>query len=364
MNSPKSKIDRRTFIALGAGAAATTVLAACSGGGKKAAESTTTTTTTTTTAPPPPPVYPLTGAIATNPATLTRPALAVKIDNADGGGSNSARPQSGLEVADVVYEEMVEGSVTRFAAIFQSTDIDVVGPIRSGRDTDIEILSALNHPYLAWSGGAAGVADAIHAAPINDLSGSVARDAYFRRNDVNPAPHNLYSSTVELYKNIPPEPAPPPALFYYRAPGEPFSPTAGAKPCSQVRLEYGGGGGSAPVDYIWSASTGTWLRNQKGTPHITESGIQINPRNVVIQLCEYFPNGGVDVVGTPVYQARLIGSGECWVLMNGAVIGGQWAKTAPEAVTTYTDPGGAPIKLDIGQTYVALVPLGGATVVA
>jgi hypothetical protein len=363
MTRPDRPIDRRTFLALGAGAAAATAFAACGGGGKKA-ESTTTTTTTTTTAPPPPPVSPLTGEIAANAAMATRPALVVKIDNADGGGGNSARPQSGLDIADVVFEEMVEGSVTRFAAIFQSADIDVVGPIRSGRDTDIEILSALNHPYLAWSGGAPDVANAIRSAPINDLSASVARDAYFRRNDLNPAPHNLYASTIELYKNIPPDPAPPPPLFTFRAPGEPFAPTSGAVACAQVHLEYGGGGGSAPVDYTWSPLSATWWRDQKGTPHLTESGTQINPRNVIVQLCEYFPNGGVDVVGTPVYQATLIGSGECWVLMSGAIIRGTWSKTAAEAVTTYVDAAGAPIKLDIGRTYVALVPVGGATVVA
>src|SRR5438552_16516034 len=107
------------------------LLVSCGGGKKKAAPTTTTTTTTsstTTSAPPPPPVYPLTGLPATNPAHLARPALVVKIDNADGSGSNSARPQMGLNQADVVYEEMVEGSVTRLAAVFHSDDSDSVGP--------------------------------------------------------------------------------------------------------------------------------------------------------------------------------------------------------------------------------------------
>src|SRR4051812_23348612 len=97
------------------------VLAACGGGGKKAAgTSSTTTTSQPTTSTAPPPVFPLTGLPATDPAKLTRPALVVKIDNADGSGNNSARPQIGLNQADVVYEEMVEGSVTRLAAVFHS----------------------------------------------------------------------------------------------------------------------------------------------------------------------------------------------------------------------------------------------------
>src|SRR4051794_3792428 len=94
------------------------VVAACSSGTKAATVNTTTTTSTTsttiatTTTAAPPAVYPLTGLPVTDPAAAARPALVVKIDNADGGGGNSARPQLGLNQADVVYEEMVEGSVT------------------------------------------------------------------------------------------------------------------------------------------------------------------------------------------------------------------------------------------------------------
>src|SRR3954452_13173723 len=118
---------RRTAVVL----VALGLLAACGGGGKKAAETTTTTTTAPTTSTAPPPAYPLTGLPATDAGKLARPALVVKIDNADGSGKGTqARPQLGLNQADVVYEEMVEGSVTRLAAIFHSDDSDPVGPVR------------------------------------------------------------------------------------------------------------------------------------------------------------------------------------------------------------------------------------------
>ena len=130
------------------------LLSSCGGGGKKAASTTTTTSTTiatTTTAPPP--TFPLTGLPATDLGLLKRPALVVKIDNADGSGAgNAARPQSGLNQADVVYEEMVEGSVTRLAAVFQSGDSDPVGPIRSFRTTDVAVFTPLHNPLFAWSG--------------------------------------------------------------------------------------------------------------------------------------------------------------------------------------------------------------------
>src|SRR5947208_4946338 len=162
---------------------ALTLLVSCGGGKKKAAPTTTTTTTssTTTTAPPPPPVYPLTGLPATNPAHLARPALVVKIDNADGSGSNSARPQMGLNQADVVYEEMVEGSVTRLAAVFHSGDSDPVGPVRSARTTDIAVFSPLNRPLYAWSGANGDFAAIIRSSNLIDVGYDAQPDAYERR---------------------------------------------------------------------------------------------------------------------------------------------------------------------------------------
>src|SRR4051812_36750669 len=180
-------------------------IAACSSGTKAATVNTTTTSTTsttiaTTTTSPPPAVYPLTGLPVTDPAAAARPALVVKIDNADGGGGNSARPQLGLNQADVVYEEMVEGSVTRLAAVFQSTDSDPVGPIRSARSTDVAVFSPLNRPLFAWSGANAGFAQLIRESPLIDVGYDAHSDVYTRRNETgHVAPHNLYASTPDLY---------------------------------------------------------------------------------------------------------------------------------------------------------------------
>src|SRR2546430_1166289 len=125
---------RRSFTVV----VALALLSACGGGKKTASTTTTTSTSIVTTTSAPPPVYPLTGLVATDPGNLKRPALVVKIDNADGSGSgNVARPQIGLNQADIVYEEMVEGSVTRLAAVFHSMDSDPVGPVRSARTTDV-----------------------------------------------------------------------------------------------------------------------------------------------------------------------------------------------------------------------------------
>jgi len=355
-------MNRRRIPALFA--VALLLVAACGGkSNTKTAESTTTTTTeaTTTTAAPPPPVYPLTGLPVTDPAMASRPALVVKIDNADGGRGNTARPQLGLNEADVVYEEMVEGSVTRLAAVFQSTDADPIGPVRSARSTDVAVFSPLNRPLFAWSGANAGFAQLIHESPLVDVGFDAHSELYTRRNQTgHVAPHNLYSSTPELYSVTPPFAPPPNPLFAYRAAGEALLPTAA--PINSVNLAFGDGPGSAPVDYVWNPILGGFARNQKGSPDVDENGVQVTPQNVIVQFVTYHDTGYRDVVGTPVPEADLVGTGACWSLTNGAIIDGNWTKASPEAIPVYTDKAGNPVKLTPGRTWVELVPIGGGTI--
>ncbi|MGH9181076.1 MAG: DUF3048 domain-containing protein, partial [Acidimicrobiales bacterium] len=138
------------------------VLAGCSGSGvERAAPPDDPAPAVVEAAPPttaaPPPLAPLTGLASPNAG---RPALVVKIDNAA-----AARPQSGLDRADVVFEEVVEGGEVRFMAVFQSNDADAVGPIRSVRPVDPEIVSPLGGLF-AYSGGTAQFTALIRRAPV------------------------------------------------------------------------------------------------------------------------------------------------------------------------------------------------------
>ena len=167
-------------------------------------EATTTTGATTTTAAaattttlPAEPVYPLTGVNNPDPVVAARPALVVKIDNAGG-----ARPQSGFNEADLVFEEIVNDSLTRFAMVFQSGDADPVGPIRSGRHQDVDLFTALDHPLFAWSGGNATVTGQINSSELVNIGPS--RAAVYHRTTDRKVPHNLYSSTAALYTQTPP----------------------------------------------------------------------------------------------------------------------------------------------------------------
>ncbi len=336
-----------------------TLLAACGGGSKKQASSSSPATSSGTTTTAPPPVWPLTGLPVTDATHLKRPALVVKIDNADSPG-NSARPQSGLNQADVVFEEMVEGSVTRLAAVFHSNDAALVGPVRSARTTDVAVFSPLNHPLFAWSGANADFADIIRSSPIIDVGVNAQPDAYERRNENgHVAPHNLYTSTGALYAVAPSDAAAPPPLFKFRAAGQPLG--AGARPVNAVHLEFGSGPGNAPVDWAWQPTTGRFIRGQRGTPDTDDAGEQLSFTNVIVQFVTYHDTGYVDPVGTPVPEGDLVGSGPCWILSAGQVVDCSWTKTGPDSPTTYADAAGQPIGLLPGTTWVELPPPGGGT---
>ncbi len=311
--------------------------------------SSTTTTTEATTTTAPVPVAPLLG-IPGDPARIGRPALVVKIDNVE----PKARPQAGINQADVVYEERVEGSVTRFLAVFHSTDVAPVGPVRSARSSDIGVLAALHRPFYAWSGANATFAARIREANLADVGYDAATGQYFRAGD-RAAPHNLMLKGTTEIMALPNEGGtPPPPLFTYRTGDNPEP--GHLEKVAGVGITFGTSAGAAPVEYRWTGAG--WARFQKGTPHVDAAGTQIAPENVIVQFTPYVGSGVNDQFGNPIPEAQLVGSGEAWVLTAGGIVTGTWHKPTLEAVTTYTDVDGNPIGLTPGRTWVALAPPG------
>ncbi|HSL57842.1 MAG TPA: DUF3048 domain-containing protein, partial [Acidimicrobiales bacterium] len=192
------------------------IAASCGGDDEEAAPVTTEAppeTTTSTTAPPtttttePGPAAPLTGLPVDDEAVLARPALVLKIDNAP-----EARPQAGINQADVVYEELVEG-ISRLAAVFHSTDADPVGPVRSARQSDIDIVAGLNRPMFGFSGANTGVLRAVrNAGNTIDASWDALPDLYARDRSRR-APHNLFTNTSQIYGRAPADAVAPLPLF-------------------------------------------------------------------------------------------------------------------------------------------------------
>jgi hypothetical protein len=299
------------------------------------------------------PVAPLTG-LPIDPAQAGRPALVVKIDNAP-----KARPQAGLIDADMVVEEEVEGGITRFAALFHSRDAANVGPVRSARSTDISIASTLNRPLFAYSGANLAFQKLIARSPLVDVGVDRFPQEY-RREPRRPAPYNQFSSTPKLFSHVPPGAGPPPKLFVFRQTGE--ADAAGATPAAGADVEFRDVVLTA-VQYRWDGPSGTWKRSQDGGPHLDTDGVQVAPRNVVVQSVNYRDTGFRDQSGAPVPEAELVGEGEAWVFTNGKVVRGRWRKSGPEAVTEYLDSSGAPIRLTPGPTWIELPRPGKAAIV-
>ena len=318
--------------------------------GTTAAATTTAATTTTavpetTTTEVPLPVYPLTGLAVTDPVAAARPALVVKIDN-----NAAARPQSGLNEADIVFEEIVEVQ-TRFAAVFQSQGADPVGPIRSGRTQDVLLLGSFNSPLFMWSGGNANVTRAIEGSDFVDLSAqrnSVYTAAGFYRSNQRSGPHDLYASTTGAWTLASDGSSAPAQQFLYRATGEP----ALGEAASGVDLNMDG----LSVEWRFDAPSGAYLRSNGGTPHMDELSGQVSTENVLVMFVDYQPSAA----DSRSPEAQTIGTGDAWLFTGGALQRGTWTRNDRLSAIELHDSSGATMALTPGRTFVELARIGSA----
>jgi hypothetical protein len=295
----------------------------------------------------PPPSVTSTGlapltAMPAEPALATRPVLAVKVDNAP-----QAWPQAGLNAADIVFEENVEGW-TRFVALFHSAVPPLVGPIRSARTQDIDILSSLGAPVLLWSGGNDNVQRAIASSPIIDASVSAQPDAY-DRDPTRPPPHNLFARPADVGSAVGPALESVASLFSYGMQQRPPQPgSSGATPVEGVDLRMAGGMEAA---WRWDAVAADYVRTQRREPHVDTDGEQVTTTSVVIMVTRYRPSAAD--IRSP--EAVTTGTGEVVVLSGGRAVAGLWSR--PDAASPWTLAGldGGEIALPPGRTWVELV---------
>jgi hypothetical protein len=336
---------------LGAGLAALVLLTGCGHGTRvPAAAGTTTTVAPTTTAPPRPATFPLTGLPAANPAAASRAALSIKVEN-----TPPARPQAGLDAADLVTEELVEGGITRFLATFQSRDAAAVGPVRSARPVDAALLRQLGGGLFGYAGAAAGEIAPVKASSTAVLVGfDQAPDAYYRIAS-RPAPHNLYTSTGRLYQaaaRLGAHPGPPPALFSFTV-----------RPPQGRRVQLVAVPFSPVPDYTagwrWDGKGRVWDRLQGGRPAVVAGGAPITATNVVVLRVRVGTIPGlVDSLGNPDPNVIVVGRGACWVLRDGRVVQGSWERPSIGRVMRLIGPGGQVVPLHPGHTWVELEPVG------
>lgn len=266
-----------------------------------------------------------------------RPALAVKIDNV-----RAARPQSGINQADLVFVEEVEGGLTRIAAVFHSTGAEVVGPVRSMRTGDFDLLGQLNSPLFGNSGGNRVARALLVDSTLNDVGASSKPEGYYRDNSRN-APHNLYTNTFNLWTiGADLETASPSPIFNFRSPQEPIN--ASARPVGGVVVNYP----RSRVEYSWDG-TG-WRRSQDGSPTVDTTGLRTAPTTVIVQFVNY----GISAADAESPEAVSLGDGTAWVLTDGHVVDAVWRRPELADQTEYVDADGRPITILPGRTWIEL----------
>jgi hypothetical protein len=277
------------------------------------------------------PFAPLTGVPDRTGATQGRAAMTVKIDN-----TNISGAKRGIDQADIVYEEVVEGGLTRLAAIFQSRVPTDIGPIRSVRLTDQAIVRPIGGLFV-YSGGARYAENSIETAPVIRINESAAGDAMWRDGS-RKKPHNLFGRAKQLFA-FGGDPKPPPPLFEYRRRGR----APAGIPITTAHIGFEAG---FDVTWTWDRASHRWHRTFLGEQEFVDGGAPIAPANIVVQFVDYV--GG----GTP--EAQLAGEGTVWVLTEGRAIQGTWSRPDASQPGHLLDANGESILLTPGQTWVEL----------
>ncbi|MGI8425079.1 MAG: DUF3048 domain-containing protein [Actinomycetota bacterium] len=354
------------------------LLPACGGKEKKSAKPK---KSAASPSPAKPALCPLTGAAAPSDLDSDRPALSVKIDN-----SVKGRPQAGLEKADIVYEELAEGGITRFNAIYHCSDAESLGPVRSARFVDVDInleyggRTNNSSVLFAYAGAAGPVQDKVASTSgITDLRHGKGAAAY-RREKGRSAPQNLFSSTealrglkeaqdvkgapetgLEFETSGPASPSAAGAPSVSATSGASSSPSASgappaagaASPGNEVSFTFAGG---QPSRYTYDAASGAYLRFHGAQAHNSAASGQLKVVNVVIFKVQVKPGTIKDAAGNVSPDISVIGNGEAVVLSGGQSKTGKWNRVGLADKTTITDAAGAPIKLKPGNTWIHLIP--------
>ena len=298
-------------------------------------------TTTTTTPPPPKPAAPAVPAVL--PGLLGGPVLAAKIDN-----TSASRPRVGVSKADVVYVEPVEAGLTRLLVVWSSTMPPEIGPVRSGRESDNDILANYGRVAFAFSGGSAGtLATLSHGSQVN-LSFDASRTG-FRRVGDRPAPYNVIGDTTALLARAGGSVKPGDTGLHFGAAlpgGRPGTSVATAWAASQISL-------------TWDAAQKRYLVTTDGRRDIDADGTQHGAATIIVQQVHTYLSTNRDVNGVQSPVAEVVGSGAATVLRGGQSWVGTWSRPTPGAPTAYRS-GTATIPLASGQVWILLVPQGQA----
>ena len=281
------------------------------------------------------PLAPLTGRAIADTAMLSRVALVVKVSNDKG-----ARPQTGLNDPDIIFEAWGAGP-TRFATVWHSTDADFVGPIRSCREQDVNLVGGFNRAVFACSGGNPGNIALLRASDL--LLIKEGQGPGWELDPTRNRPHKTHANTALLRSNAGPDRSGPSQQFRYRGEGQ--ASTAGL-PISGFDMQIQ----QVFVQWRYDTATGTYLRSQDRAPHVLADGKQVSTENVVVMWLDYVPSR----IDSRSPAGNSTGTNAAMVFTGGRLIGGTWSRSNRLDPFVLTDTEGAPILLTPGRTFVEL----------
>lgn len=277
-------------------------------------------------------ISPFTG----EPVTSFRPVIAVKIDNIV-----YARPQTGLGAADIVYVIPVEGGLSRFMAIYSSQLPPVIGPVRSAREDDLQLLAQFGRPAFAWSGAQTHLVPRVEQSRIVDLYAGIVGGYY--RDTHRIAPYNLYARGPALQAEA------AHASIAHDI-GFRFGPApAGGQQAATETVSYA----AASFGFTYSPAAGRWLVSMDGRPALTTDSGQLSAATVVIQHVRVGTSLFLEY-GSPPPYAYSVGAGSALVLRDGMAFQAHWSRPAPDGGTTFTTATGQPMTFAPGPVWVVL----------
>lgn len=284
------------------------------------------------------PTSPLTGIELSDASLAKRPVTALMIEN-----SPDARPQSGMNDAGIIFEAVAEGGITRFLVLYQESQPQYIGPIRSARSYYVDFAL----PFEAGFGHVGGSPDAlsdIKALGVRDLDQFNNSQAYWRITE-RYAPHNVYTSFERLNAlNQAKGYTTSKFVGFERKKDVPQTPTAAS-------VDFMISGPLYSPHFQYDTTTNSYKRSQGGAAHVDQkSKAQLSPKVVIALVMEK----GLQSDGSHTTY-KDVGSGKMYVFQDGIASEGTWTKTDRKSQFVFTDKNGLPMKLNAGQTWISIV---------
>ncbi|MBU1167876.1 DUF3048 domain-containing protein [Patescibacteria group bacterium] len=285
------------------------------------------------------------GVLVATPEEANKFPVAIMIENL-----STVRPQSGLEVANIVYETLAEGGITRFMAIFAGDSSKDIHPVRSARPYYLEWVQEYKALY-GHAGGSPQALEAISGLGVHDLNALSADGKYFWRGP-GAAPHNLYTSTTLLERAVRDkgllEETPDFQAWKFEDEAE-----LADRPEEVEDIKLNFSSGNYNVKYEYDRENNCYKRFHVETAHEDKvTGMQLCPKNVVIQ--EVPPATSAGEKGR--INLDVTGEGRVVVLTNGEAQDGTWKKVDRDDRTKFFDDSEEEIPLTRGQVWIEVIP--------